>query len=87
MIASRGYETACQRFQPGSHSSRGIDQVATEAAGLRPFGAEHARRHRGGDIMSMRVLLALHHRLAPGGGAPGATLALGAALSRSRLPG
>ncbi len=31
--------------------------------------------------MTMRVLLALHHRLTPGGGAPGATLALGSALS------
>jgi GT2 family glycosyltransferase len=31
--------------------------------------------------MSLRVLLALHHRLTPAGGAPAATLALGAALS------
>jgi glycosyltransferase involved in cell wall biosynthesis/GT2 family glycosyltransferase len=32
--------------------------------------------------MSLRVLLALHHRLTPGAGAPGATLALGVALSQ-----
>src|ERR1700761_7276132 len=33
-------------------------------------------------LMSLRVLLALHHRLSPGaGGASGATLALGSALS------
>jgi glycosyltransferase involved in cell wall biosynthesis/GT2 family glycosyltransferase len=31
--------------------------------------------------VSLRVLLALHHRIAPGGGAPGATLALGDALT------
>jgi hypothetical protein len=31
--------------------------------------------------MSLRVLLALHHRLTPGGGAPAATLAIGSALS------
>jgi glycosyltransferase involved in cell wall biosynthesis/GT2 family glycosyltransferase len=31
--------------------------------------------------VTLRVLLALHHRLSPGGGAPGATLALGDALT------
>ena len=31
--------------------------------------------------MGLKILLALHYRLTPGGGAPGATLALGSALS------